>query len=377
MGERDRAWAGELLDGVLAAWRTHADTPSGLFDPYLDREWRRAGDGPRTLVSQCRLIYTFSRAFERDRDPAWAGLAHRGIEALVRSFRDPAGEGWAWACDADGARIDDTRDAYGHAFVVLALATAASAFGDDRYLDLALETWAYAKRALSDRHGGLVWHVAPDGTSPDDVRSQNPLMHSFEALLALAPLDDSGAIRRDAFGIWAFLRARMLGPGCLPEWYDADWRPLTDGPRGETVDIGHAFEWAFLLSEAQALFPDEDLLEPGRQFLAYGIRLGLDADGGVLSPADFAGNPRDGRKGWWEQCEAIRAMARYVDRHAADDVAEPLERCVAFSRRTYIDDEFGGWYEGPFGAGQEPSLAKGNAWKLDYHVVNMCRELLD
>lgn len=377
MRERDRVWASELLDGVLAAWREHADTPSGLFDPYLDRQWRHSEDGPRTLVSQCRPIYNFARAFERTGDPADADLANRGIEALVRSFRDPAGDGWVWSCNGDGSVRDDNRDAYGHAFVILALATAAAVFGEDRYRDLALDTWAFVRRTLTDRHGGLVWHVGPDGTSLDDVRSQNPLMHSFEALLTLAPMDGSGAIRQDAWRIREFLRSRMLGPGCLPEWYDADWRPLTTGPRAATVDIGHAFEWAFLLSEAQEIFPDADLLEPGRQFLAYGMRHGFDADGGVLSPVDFAGNPRDGRTGWWEQCEAIRAMARYVARHGADDVAGPLARTIDYARGTYVDDEFGGWYEGPFGVGQEPSLAKGNAWKLDYHVVNMCRELLD
>lgn len=376
MREIDRIWAENLLDGVLAAWRRHADTPSGLFDPYLDRAWRHTGDGPRTLVSQCRLIYNFSRAFERTGDPAFADLARRGIDALIRHFRNPDGEGWAWSCSADGGVEDDNPDAYGHAFVILALATAATAFGEDRCRDLALETWAFVRRTLTDRHGGLVWHVGPDRIALDDVRSQNPLMHSFEALLALAPLDSSGTIRDDTWKIWQFLRARMLGPGCLPEWYDADWRPLTSGPRAETVDVGHAFEWAFLLSEAQELFPNEDLLAPGRQFLGYGMRHGLDADGGILSPVDFAGTPRDGRKGWWEQCEAIRAMVRYVVRHGADEVAEPLARCLGYARRTYVDEEFGGWYEGPFGTDQSPSLAKGNAWKLDYHVVNMCRELL-
>ncbi len=376
MGENDRVWAGDLLDGVLAAWQGHADTPNGLFDPYLDRQWRHTNDGPRTLVSQCRLVYNFSRAYERSGDPAHADLARRGADALIRHFRNPEGEGWAWSCHADGRILDDNRDAYGHAFVILALATAASAFGQDRFRDLALETWAFVRRTLSDRHGGLIWHVGPDGLPLDEVRSQNPLMHSFEALLALAPLDDSGAIRQDALGIWEFLRGRMLGPGCLPEWYDAAWRPLTTGLRANTVDIGHAFEWAFLLSEAQELFPDHDLVAPGREFLAYAMRHGFDTDGGVISPVDFAGVSHDRRKGWWEQCEAIRAMARYVARHGAADVAEPLARCVGYARRTYVDGEFGGWYEGPFGADHEPSLAKGNAWKLDYHVVNMCRELL-
>jgi len=376
MRDTDRAWVGGFLNRVLASWREHADTPDGLFDPYLDRQWRHHADGPRTLVSQCRLIYNFARAFERSGDPGYADLTHRGIEALVRSFRAPGGESWVWACRADGGVEDDTGDAYGHAFVVLALATAATVFRQTRYRDLALETWDVVRRRFRDRHGGLVWHVGRDGTIRDEVRSQNPLMHSFEALLVLAPLDEGGAVRRDAGQLWQFLRERLLAPGCLPEWYDADWRPVEAGERA-VVEVGHAFEWAFLLSEAQEIFPDDDLLEPGRRFLEFGLRHGDDAEGGgIFSPVDFAGRLRKPRKGGGEQCEASRALHRYVARHGAAEAAEPLARGIALARRHYVDEEFGGWYEGPFGPGEEPSLAKGNAWKLDYHVVNMCRELL-
>ena len=194
--------------------------------------------------------------------------------------------------------------------------------------------------------------------------------------MTLAPLDESGTARRDAAQIWDFLRARMTAPGCLPEWYDADWRPLAGGERAY-VEIGHAFEWAFLLSEAQEQFPEQDLLAPGRELLAFGMRHGYDpAEGGVFSRVDRDGRLLERRKGWWEQCEAIRAMQRYVVRHGADEIRDPLRHSIEFARNHFVDEEFGGWYLNPPAAGGEPSLVKGNAWKLDYHVVNMCRELL-
>jgi mannose/cellobiose epimerase-like protein (N-acyl-D-glucosamine 2-epimerase family) len=370
-----QAWAKQLLQVVLTSWRERADSPDGLFNPYLDRQWRHTSDGPRTLVSQCRLIYNFARAFELGGDPGYADFVQRGIAALERNFGDPDGDGWVWACHGDGRLADDTGDAYGHAFVILALATAAAGLGEARHRDLALRTWDAVQRRFRDRHGGLLWHVDRAGRALDDARSQNPLMHTFEALLVLATLDGAGAARQDAREIWAFLRSRMLGPGILPEWYTPDWQPVASGPRS-IVDVGHAFEWAFLLSEAQELFPDDDLLGPGRDFLAFGLRHGYDAaEGGIVSPVDFAGRPRDGRKGWWEQCEAIRAMRRYVVRHGAAEAEIPLARSIDFAQRHFVDEEFGGWYEGPFGAGATPSFEKGNAWKLDYHVVNMCREL--
>jgi mannose/cellobiose epimerase-like protein (N-acyl-D-glucosamine 2-epimerase family) len=372
----DHAWVDDFLDRLLALWRQHADTPTGLFNPYLDRQWRHHVDGPRTLVTQCRLIYNFARAFERNGDQAYAELARRGIDALIRYFRDAEEQGWVWACRADGSVADDTHDAYGHAFVILALATAATVFQDHRYRDLALQSWDFMQRRFRDDHGGMIWHIGADGQILDDVRSQNPLMHTYEALLVLAPLDESGAARRDAAQIWSFLRTRMPAAGCLPEWYDADWRRLEAGERA-VIEIGHAFEWAFLLSEAQALFPEDDLLEPGRQLLAFGVHHGYDpVAGGIFSQVDFDGHRPDERKGWWEQCEAIRAMQRYVARHEATEIVEPLRHSIEFARRHFVDEEYGGWYLSPSGAGGEPSLVKGNVYKLDYHVVNMCRELL-
>ena len=374
MDESDRGWVDEFLDRLLQLWRQHADTPNGLFHPYLDRRWQHHTDGPRTLVSQCRLSYNFARAFERGGDAADAALAHRGLEALIRFFR--AADGWHWACHPDGTVQDPTRDAYGHAFVILALATAARVFDETRYRDLALDTWAEMQPRFRDEHGGLVWHVDPDGRVLDDLRSQNPMMHTFEALLVLAPLDPSGNVRHDAHDIWRFLSARMPSPGCLPEWYDAAWQPLRAGEHA-VVEVGHAFEWAFLLSEAQALLPDGDLLAPGRELLAFGMRHGYDAAaGGIFSQVGLDGRLRAPRKGWWEQCEALRAMQRYAVRHGDTAIVEPLRRSIEFVRRHYVDDDEGGWYENPPGMGGTPSLAKGNAYKLDYHVVNLCLELL-
>jgi mannose-6-phosphate isomerase len=376
MRDVELGWVDGFLDGVWSSWRTHADQPNGIFQPYLDREWRPQGDGPRTLVSQCRLVYNFARAFEHTRDQGYAALVRRGLAALSDYFATSDEGGYAWSCHPDGRVADETFDAYGHAFVVLALATAATCLDEPRYRDAALRTWAFMQRRFGDTHGGLIWHVARNGRIVDEVRSQNPLMHTFEALLTLAPLDAGGTVLRDAAAIWHFLQARLLGPGCLPEWYDPTWHPARAEERA-IVEIGHAFEWAFLLSEAQTLLPGEDLLGAGRQFLDYGMRHGYDAEaGGIYSQVNYDGSLRRRRKGWWEQCEALRAISRYVVRHDSAELVGPLRQSLTFVRENYVDATYGGWYEAPPGMGDTVSLMKGHPFKLDYHVVNMCRELL-
>jgi hypothetical protein len=49
-----------------------------------------------------------------------------------------------------------------------------------------------------------------------------------------------------------------------------------------------------------------------------------------------------------------------------------LSRNVAFFRRHLVDPEHGGWYS----SADASDKSKGSEWKLDYHVTNMCLELL-
>lgn len=376
MTDAHRPWIEQVLRDVFTHWRESADTPSGLFTPYLDRQWRVRRDEPRTLVSQCRLIYNFVRAYERTGDDAYAELARRGIDALVRFFGTPERSGWFWAVDADGEVTDERYDAYGHAFVLLALSIAATVLNDGRSAELANQTWAFAKERFRHEHGGLIWKIGHDGAILEAVRSQNPMMHAFEALLAFAPIDSSGSAKQDALDTWAFLEARMPRFGALPEWFDPAWEPLMDGEQS-FVEVGHVFEWAFLLSEASALFADAKLLEKGRSLLEFGMRYGYDHQaGGIVARIDFDGNVIEPRKGWWEQCEAIRAVARYVNRHGEARLGDSLNLSLAFVYDHFVDRQYGGWYAAPPGLGAETSLDKGNAFKLDYHVVNMCIELL-
>ena len=367
-------WVRPFLDGLLRRWLAVAEAPNGLFYPHLDREWRRREGGHCTLVSQSRLIYNFCRAYQLNGDAAYAEAATRGLSSLEKHFRHADG-GWIWSCEPDGRARDEFFDSYGHAFVILAFATAASVLKRDAYRERALETWSWAKGHFRDRFGGLVRRLDGAEQPAAALRSQNPMMHTFEALLALAAQAEDAGVRRDALDIWTFLGQRLREEG-LPEWYDSEWRVLETGERAG-FDIGHQFEWAFLLSEADALGLGDGLLTPARGLLRFGLAKGHDArEGGIVSPVGLDGRPRNARKGFWEQCEAIRALARFAGRHGCLECPGPLAQCVGFARARFEDPEFGGWYIAPPGTGAQVNLDKGSAWKLDYHVTNMCLELL-
>jgi mannose/cellobiose epimerase-like protein (N-acyl-D-glucosamine 2-epimerase family) len=50
---------------------------------------------------------------------------------------------------------------------------------------------------------------------------------------------------------------------------------------------------------------------------------------------------------------------------------------MGYSRTHHVDTTYGGWLYPTPNAGGPPEPGKGSAWKLDYHVLNMCLELLE
>ena len=362
-------WAASFVRSTLGHWLTASAAGTGLFNPFLDRAWTARAVDRRTLVSQSRLIYNFSRGFDITGESRYADAAALGIEALDRHFHRGNGA-YRWSVLSDGSPGDDSADSYGHAFVILALSSAAHIFAGRPPAERALEAWRSVRSNLSDAHGGLIWRM---DAQPD--RSQNPLMHSFEALMALHAVDPTGFARAEAERLLAFMHTlHDFSAGRLIENFHADWSPLP-WQEGGALNLGHALEWAFLLSEWHGITGDSDTLALGERFLETGLAWAVDG-GGVRESCDSCGGRVVRTSGLWQQCEAIRAVHRYMRRHGRDDLGGTLDRLVNYYRCNFVDPQYGGAFAGPAGPDGPMSMHKGDDWKLDYHTVNMCIELI-
>lgn len=368
---------------ILPRWLASAVTPSGAFLPRLDRQWRLQESQVLTLVSQSRLVYNFAEGYRLTGEEAYRAAAASGARFLVRAFQDPLEGGWVWACTPEGEVLDDRKDTYGHAFVLFGLAHALQVTGSAELREALHATWQVLDTRLRDADGGFVRATNRGFDQPAPGRSANPLMHLFEALLAAsdaAALPGMEALDRAAFlhaagdlAAFAVQHARA-DDGLLPELYDDLWRPLTT-EAGGVIDLGHAFEWAFLLSAGVERGLCADLLAPAGRFLEGGLRLGLDpVDGGIRSAATMEAVPKPGGKGWWQQCEAVRALLHWAVIRGRGDLWEPAQRVLSFAKARFLDPEHGGWYGQLREDGTPASTHKGHEWKVDYHVVGMCAE---
>lgn len=374
----DIAWFRDhLLEEILPAWRA-AITSEGLFACHFDYDWTPRPKGFGTLVSQTRLLYNFAQGYALTRESVYLEAVESGSRFLMDHFWDARFGGWVRACDPSGAIVDDVKDCYGHAFVLFGLAHACAATGSPRCKEALQETWTVMTGRFRDAQGGYRYFMSRDFQEVDPQRSQNPLMHLFEALLAAGDLPGMEELHGEAVTLAHFILERLRRPEdlILPEVYDSDWNPLPVDQDGR-IDIGHAFEWAFLMSEAHARGLSETYAEEAARFLEYGMRLGYDREeGGIFSPVAPDGSLLHRRKGWWEQCETIRALLRFTDRHARPDLEGPLLQTVSYVRDQFLDAEHGGWH-----STREPGVSpvgqtKGHEFKLDYHVVGMCMEAI-
>jgi mannose/cellobiose epimerase-like protein (N-acyl-D-glucosamine 2-epimerase family) len=347
--------------------------------PHLDRRWRRRQNSYATIVSQARLLYNFSIGYELTGDEQYLGAVEKGARALLDLLRDREHGGWFWSCTADGTVLDPTKDSYGHAFVIFGLAHACRCTRDREYAQAALDAWEVVSTRLMDRRGGLVRRMSREFATNLDagVRSQNPVMHLFEALLALGDVPGHSDMYVEAERVADFVLSRLVcqDDGALPEVYDESWQELS-GDSGGHVVIGHQFEWAYLLSAAVERGLPRSYLAYALDLLEYGLRVGYDCkEGGVWSTASPDGQITSREKGWWEQCEAARALIHFVLRRGRPGLQMPLHGTIDYVNGHLIDDEYGGWYAG------EKALAsgdrsKGSHWKVDYHVVGMCVEAI-
>lgn len=322
---------------------------------WLDDVGRIDPARPVELWITCRMTHVASLALLAGEGDGLAEEAAHGVRALTDGgLHDAEHGGWFGAADATGP-TDDRKQAYGHAFVVLAGASATTARvpGGEALLGEALaafERFWEEPVGLPREEFDRAW------TTPEEYRGLNATMHALEALLAASEALDgeAAALQRD--------RARRIAhrvagwahrhDGRLPEHHDAAWRPLLEHhadrpddpfrPYGATV--GHGLEWSRLLLATRRLLgdPGDTLIEAGRLLFDRAVADGWAVDGadGFVYTTDWTGRPVVRARMHWVVAEALAAThawhaetreTRFADlaarwwQHAAEVVIDPAD----------------------------------------------------
>lgn len=296
------AW---LKDRFIPRWVART-CPPGLRG-YVEEIPTTAHGQPRpsehTTMVTGRLVYTFSMAYQFDGSPQTLRGAEHGLAFLLDSCRLSSGH-FAHRVGRDGQVIDPRGDLYDTAFVLLALGGYSAATGRTAGLAVAQEI---AARLDSDWLDPLGGYRDPAGAGL--LRLQYPQMHLFEACQMLAAVDPGGGWLERAERI-VDLAARLVdGQGAIDEWYGPRWDALA--PEKRQREIGHHFEWAWLLFVYATKTGSKSALQLARRLFNFGRNAaGIAATGPdqtIPNAIDARGHLTSASRPLWPTIELAKA----------------------------------------------------------------------
>jgi mannose/cellobiose epimerase-like protein (N-acyl-D-glucosamine 2-epimerase family) len=346
-----RAWldaeATRLID-----FARRSRVPGGFG--WLDDRGEPESGRPLQLWITTRMTHVFALG-DLLGHPGCGALADHGLVAIRETFEDREHGGWYPEVAADGPVRTD-KEAYPHAFVLLAAASAAIAGRRDAEALLETAVSVVETRFWSEAEGAMMESWDRSWREPEPYRGANANMHMVEALLA------AGDATRDP--VW-YDRARRIAERIIDrvargrdwrivEHFDAGWRPLPDynadnrrhpfRPFGVTP--GHGFEWSRLLLQIAAGLPapPDWLLEASRGLFARALDDGWLDPGGFVYTTGLDGRPVVTDRLHWVVCEAIGAAAALHSVTGDAEYERQYRRAWDFAALHLIDRGLGSWH---------------------------------
>jgi mannose-6-phosphate isomerase len=328
-----------MIDQALPLWSGEGwDPTTGGFVEQLDQEGRADRLAPRRVRVQARQIYCFAKAAQMGWYPEGREIALRGLEHLLITAKAPDGRpGFVHVLAPDGAVLDPLRDAYDHAFVLLALANVYALDRDAQVRSEIDALLSFLDSHLRSPHGGFL-----EGWPASMPRRQNPQMHLFEAMIAGFEATHDAAFQNRAGEFFALFLANLYDKQkqVLGEYFEDDWSKIEP----VSVEPGHQAEWVWLLKGFERITG----CPTGRyrpELLASALRYRDAVTGCLVDEGDAAGNIRKHTRRLWPQTEIAKA---WIAQAEAGEEGAANEARAALSRldRHYLSHPVaGGWYD--------------------------------
>jgi mannose/cellobiose epimerase-like protein (N-acyl-D-glucosamine 2-epimerase family) len=229
------------------------------------------------------------------------------------------------------------RDAYDHAFVLLALSALYQLTRDAQVRAEVDSLIVFIDRDLRSQHGGFIEGIP--ATSP---RRQNPQMHLFEAMIATFDATGEPAFQNRAGDLYSLFVASLCDPRrqVLGEYFEEDWSKIEP----VCVEPGHQAEWVWLLKGFERIKGCPTGRHRSR-LPASALRYRDDVTGCLLDEGDAEGNIRKSTWRCWPQTELAKAWIAQAEAEAPAAADEARDALVGLYRHYLRHPVPGGRYQ--------------------------------
>ena len=288
-----------VTQSLLPTWNVSGvDASRGCFWERLDESLQPIQLGYERLVTQARLIFTFSEGALLGADQSLSEKALSAFRFMCANYWDAEKGGWRFSLGEGGSFPSGTRDLYAHGFVLLACASLYRATKHTEALEWAVRTFEFIHTHFRHPEIGFVSVLDSDNKPFEYPLLQNPHMHLFEGILFLNECSPDARYAACAEEILDLLLQRMLdcNTGTLTEYFDSRWIP--DAHSGHRLEPGHHFEWVWLIHRwlrtapaAARIAREKSLLAAASTLMKWAVEKGLDLEqGGIFDEVDRDGH---------------------------------------------------------------------------------------
>jgi sulfoquinovose isomerase len=379
-----RTWLIDQAGALFDFFEPHSVDPTGGFFSLDDfgQPIVASGSGQRPareLHATARMIHCFAISRLSGRPGAERFIEH-GMSFLWKGHRDPVHGGYFWSVGKDGPD-DDRKEAYGHAFVLLAAASAKVVGHPDADRLLADVSEVLLTRFWEPGIGAAAEEFDRGWSPIGRYRGQNSNMHLAEACMAAFEatgdqlwLEKAKSIATLVVGV----HASAFG-GRVAEHFDERWQVDRDYSGGDVfrpygLTPGHWLEWTRLLLQLWELGGRrlEWLPDAARQLFAHAVAEGWNTtEGGFHYTLDWSGKPFLTRRLWWPCAEGIGAAAFLNAIDGAPEYEEWYRRIWDFVAQQLIDRASGGWRTEALDPRVQPQTLFAGKPDL-YHALQAC-----
>jgi mannobiose 2-epimerase len=377
------------LSRILNYWIKYTpDEINGGFIGRIDSEEQIIADSPKGSVLNARILWSFSAAYNLDKNEAYLKYADRAYQYITAHFIDKEHGGAYWTVDYKGNPLDTKKQIYGIAFNIYALSEYYQASGNDDAKTLAVELYnSLVKHSYDPIKTGYFEAFTRDWQPINDLRlsakdanekkTMNTHLHVLEAYTNLYHIWPDERLKLQIITLINNFFDHFIDTKAqhLVLFFDEDWNS-----KSATVSYGHDIEATWLLQEAAMVIGDELMVERIKQLnisISEATIKGLDTDGGLWYEYEPADNHLIKEKHWWPQAEAMVGFYNTWQITGDDKYLHLSKKIWDFVKNKIIDTKNGEWIWGINEKDEPmPGEDKVGLWKCPYHNSRACIEII-
>ncbi len=310
--------SGRLLARWVPKWHeAFWDTDQNCFYERVNQHFKPILTGQRRLLTQCRLLATFSDASAYKTCRLKTGILTPAFENILDLYHVPETGGFIFSVDDDLNPLETHYDFYAQGFVIFAFSHYYRATGDERAQDYAQAVLGFIQENFKLEQGYAEALDAALNLVPG-LRRHESHMHVLEGCLFAAetwPVDKRWSAFTDELVNLFFEKFYQAGGILLSEYYTGDLSPRGNEEGQIICEPGHAAEWIWLLKKHAILKGTPDCYDDTCQtLLDWAYDHGWDEEhGGIYDELDADGHIVQDTKRIWPFAEMLKASALMLD----------------------------------------------------------------